>query len=503
MDLLRRFRGSMIIPVALVALLIALGVIGYFFVYRAKYSAPYNFDQGKWLYNRNKIDKAIVLLERARKIDPKHKEASLLLSHSYLKKADECADLSRRLAYLKQSFELVGGLTDLPITEKMSDTYLAMVDTTNNLDQKFEFLSKARQLATGERVLIILKRTKQVADEIGEYNFVINTLEPYYAQQQSPELKELLVQTYLAAAEKTGNVQDKIVMLKKLRSIDPENTESAQTLALAQVEMASEMDSFEVVVSMCEQALALDANCQAAKEKLVDLYVGEAEKTLDATEKKQWYERAKAIMPDSARIVETNAWVSLEGIAAIKDVHERIAALQEALKRKPEPEAYYLIAMAHGEVGDHLTKISKLEELLALTPDYREATLALAQTYFQLGLDSEIPDEKIRWYTKSLEYNDQDIQALHNLGLVLQNKGLFDKAIDRYLAVIAIDMKFAPSYLNMGWLYWKKKQDVPKSLDAFRQYVRLKPSGATSQKVKRYIEHLEKEIRLKGMIRTD
>ena len=79
---------------------------------------------------------------------------------------------------------------------------------------------------------------------------------------------------------------------------------------------------------------------------------------------------------------------------------------------------------------------------------------------------------------------------MHNLALALQKKGLVDEAIQKYEKAIDLDPNFAASYLNLGLLYWKNKNNVNKAIEYLQKYRFIDPNSTTSQKVEQYIGYL-------------
>jgi len=77
----------------------------------------------------------------------------------------------------------------------------------------------------------------------------------------------------------------------------------------------------------------------------------------------------------------------------------------------------------------------------------------------------------------------------------IQTTQSLDKKIRLYERAIYLDHDFPDSYLHLGAIYWKEKNNPKKALEYFRKHNELSADNEKKSKVQRYINLLEQEIR--------
>ena len=485
---------------ALVLLGIGLAVIYYIRIN----STEYIFEKGRTFFETGLYREAIVELQRAeQKSQGKHTGVNKFLIRSFYELSKTAPNVDLKLNQLLEAQKRGGAATDQDVRNDLREVYIKKAQQTTDPNTKGDLLESARQLASGDQIDEILKMMKQVADQTKRYRRVLELITEYYNQKQSKNLRDLLIQAHFDAAKEADSVQDKIRLLKKVQAIDKENEEVLTWLALAQVELAEATKASDVAIGMLERALTYDSECEEAKSKLVKMYIAEAKKTDAAKTQQYWLDKARKVDPENKEVGESLVRVYTVQAESMDDVEERIRLLDQTLAIRPTAHAYCLLGLAYGEMGDHLKKIEMLQKALDLDHNHKESKSALGETYFILGLQTDIPNEKIKWYDMAVMYDPENVKALHNYGMVLRSKGIIDEAIEKFEQAINVDPNFSQSYLNLGVLYWKKKNDLERAIKNFRYYTLIDPNSSTSKKVIRYIKHLENELKLKKMIHTD
>ena len=155
-----------------------------------------------------------------------------------------------------------------------------------------------------------------------------------------------------------------------------------------------------------------------------------------------------------------SAHPDLEKISRISSPAERSKRLTRIVESSPSAEAYYLLAIAYDDQGNERKYIESLKQALAQDP----------------------------WYAK----------ALNDYGLLLQDKGRIDDAIEQFERAVESDPNCSPAFHSLGWLYWKKKKDLERAIECFQCYLILNPDSSYSRKIEEYIEQLEREQENRG-----
>ncbi len=461
--------------------------------------------RGKFYFETGRYDQARESLEQAMRVEPEHLDSRVLLGRTYVAIARKSTDSHTRLAFFLKARDLETGVTGLPSEEELSEAYIGSADAASDLETKQELLQNALEIAPGRRVYRILKRMKALADLTGKYRPLLDYTYLWYQRRRTETLRQLAVETHCAAAEHPVSVPEKISLLTTALKLRPADDSIRQKVALAYVDLAGVAGLARRRIAILEEALTFDHTCAPARTQLAAACVEEAEfvggadfaRGIDAVssllEKEAWYRRALDAVPGYEPAVRGMAAVNLERVPGIEDDTARLDLLQEVIEIIPVIRAYYVMAGESYGRDDHLNRIEALRLAMRENPDNEEIRKELADECFHLALWSHSPAEKMKWYDMALSYFQEHIPALHNYGVLLQKKELIDEAIIKYRAAITGDSRYAPSFFNLGLLYWIKKDDLPLAIKSFRHYRLLDPASASSHKVAVWIERLEKE----------
>jgi glucose repression mediator protein len=91
--------------------------------------------------------------------------------------------------------------------------------------------------------------------------------------------------------------------------------------------------------------------------------------------------------------------------------------------------------------------------------------------WMQIGSVSElmrVPDEAMNAYERALSANPNSTPALNAIGMLLKGREAFDKALDYFRAITAIDQNNGEAWGNLGHCYLMT-ESLQKAYDAYQQ----------------------------------
>ncbi len=146
-------------------------------------------------------------------------------------------------------------------------------------------------------------------------------------------------------------------------------------------------------------------------------------------------------------------------------------------------------------------KVSLFKHVIDVDPTNYVAHMKMAEYRTNQGM----LDEAGKHYSAVLRVKPDYVEALYNLGLVLQKRGSIDEAVSQYQTVLRIQPHFVLAHTNVGVAYVSQKK-VVEAVYHFSEAVRLAPSvdthsnlGAALIKegsIKSAIQHLSEALRL-------
>ena len=133
-------------------------------------------------------------------------------------------------------------------------------------------------------------------------------------------------------------------------------------------------------------------------------------------------------------------------------------ALKKAIDIRPESH------IAHGYLGVLNSRINNLEEArkeylkaIELKHNYTFPYMQLANLYIQNGLYSDA----LKYYKKGQEkLGRNDANVLNQMGICYSKLGSLDQAIIYYNYSIQVNPQFSDAYLNLGYAYQQKGDEV-------------------------------------------
>ncbi len=143
--------------------------------------------------------------------------------------------------------------------------------------------------------------------------------------------------------------------------------------------------------------------------------------------------------------------------------------------------------VAKPSVVDTQKELQILKEVLEKEPTNRNAWVQLGNKYF----DTNQPMEAVDAYDKALAINGNDPDVLTDQGIMYRRIGWFNKAIENFNKANELDPKHPQSLLNLGIVYRFDLEENVKAKEAWLQYLEVDPTGATADRVRTMIDHME------------
>ena len=154
--------------------------------------------------------------------------------------------------------------------------------------------------------------------------------------------------------------------------------------------------------------------------------------------------RARAARPDDPGILRHHGAVLL----AAGRREEAAQAFRHALEVAPDdPETTFNLGLTLRQLGEYRPAIALLEAAAAAGLDH------LALVRYELALARQMAGDRVpalAGYRRTLELAPDHVDALNNLGVLLQQGGDVDGAVAAYRAALAVRPDFVPALNNLG-----------------------------------------------------
>jgi tetratricopeptide (TPR) repeat protein len=115
----------------------------------------------------------------------------------------------------------------------------------------------------------------------------------------------------------------------------------------------------------------------------------------------------------------------------------------------------YRLANKHLEDGDYEDALKVFDEVLASTPDYKEAHLGRALTLMQMGSYGQSHQA----FARVLQLDSDFAQAYANRGILNDRMGRYEDALSDYKKALTLNPELAE---GPGWL-WRFLRNVPEA----------------------------------------
>jgi cytochrome c-type biogenesis protein CcmH/NrfG len=139
-------------------------------------------------------------------------------------------------------------------------------------------------------------------------------------------------------------------------------------------------------------------------------------------------------------------------------------------------------------------RVKELTATLTSDPNNADATLQLANTYF----DGQRYEDAIKWYEQALKLNPKNVDASTDLGVSYYYVDQADRALQQFEYSLKIDPDHTKTLLNQGIVMAFGKQDLNGASAAWQKVVDLAPNSPEGQAAKRAIEGVAAAHRQQG-----
>lgn len=243
------------------------------------------------------------------------------------------------------------------------------------------------------------------------------------------------------------------------RKIDKNPSDPLLYFELSDYYMKSgRMDS---ALSVAFSAIRLDSANSSFYIKLSDIYFAMAntdmaEETLE-----------KAVALDSKnneaylKLAELH-FLLMEYDLAQKDIKKAIDL------QTHNPKAYHILAWIFRERGDTLAAIRNYLIAADQNPDYFDA-------YMELGILYHYKRDPlaIDYYNNALNVKPNNVQALYNIAMFYQERGNYEKALEKYRMILQLEPQNKYALHNMGWVYLMGENKYDEAVVFFTKAIQL------------------------------
>jgi tetratricopeptide (TPR) repeat protein len=119
----------------------------------------------------------------------------------------------------------------------------------------------------------------------------------------------------------------------------------------------------------------------------------------------------------------------------------------------------------------------------AVSPETMRGMLQAARGSLSEGRYSEA----IAAYQAVLKRDPQNVDAMTHLGLIVAIGGHADSALETFDKALTIDPDYAPALLYRGQVLYEAKKDIAGAVSAWERFVKVTPSAADRERVKKLI----------------
>jgi len=129
-------------------------------------------------------------------------------------------------------------------------------------------------------------------------------------------------------------------------------------------------------------------------------------------------------------------------------------------------------------------RVKELSATVASDPKNTDATLQLANTYF----DGERYADAIKWYEQVLKLDPKNVDASTDLGVSYYYTDQPDRALQQFEYSLKLDPSHTKTLLNQGVVMAFGKQDLDGASAAWQKVVDIAPNSPEGQAAKRALE---------------
>ncbi|MCP3671090.1 MAG: tetratricopeptide repeat protein [Gammaproteobacteria bacterium] len=155
------------------------------------------------------------------------------------------------------------------------------------------------------------------------------------------------------------------------------------------------------------------------------------------------------------------------------DLKRAAKIYQKVLKQAPEhADALHLLGLTAHQAGDQRRAIRLIQKAIAINPKTASYHNSLGEAYRTEGFIDKAKEQ----YEVALKIENNPM-FINNLGLVLQHKGEYERAIECFEEAIKKDQSSAAAFNNAGNSF-RSLGNYDRAIHAFMQAIRLSPETA-------------------------
>ena len=177
-------------------------------------------------------------------------------------------------------------------------------------------------------------------------------------------------------------------------------------------------------------------------------------------------QKAIAVNPDSAGYQEKLGTVLRE----LQDWNAAKQAFTKAIELEPGLfKAYYKLAQVDEQLDDQQSALQHYTEAVKRGPRFLEAYSSLGRLYADLGYLEQSTQVLREALKVALPGTEEEAQAHHLLGTVLQEQQRYDEAVSEFKAALAVVPGMRDALFSLGWTYnlTGNKEDAKRFLKKF------------------------------------
>ncbi|UFS70531.1 tetratricopeptide repeat protein [Geomonas sp. RF6] len=145
-----------------------------------------------------------------------------------------------------------------------------------------------------------------------------------------------------------------------------------------------------------------------------------------------------------------------------------------------EPVVSSSVPTGTGSPTEYQQRIAEAEKIVAREPGNVQVWNQLANDYF----DTDQPQKAVQAYTKVLELDPKNTNALTDQGIMYRKMGWYDKAIANFERAQQIDPNHLQSLYNLGVVYMVDLKKTEEARAVWTKYLQFDSTSPTAQQIK-------------------
>jgi len=260
----------------------------------------------------------------------------------------------------------------------------------------------------------------------------------------------------------TGEAQEALVNLDKLKSRDPRNPD----ILLTRASVLGSMNRHEEAIKEYIKALA---HVQDDKEEIYTGIAFEYENIGNYEKAAEYLKQALDADPDNEGLLYEIGYCYDLGVMSEKAVE----FFENIVDKRPYSHvAWYNLGLAYSALELYEKGIDAFDFSIAIDPRFTPAYFNKAQSFEQM----EMYVEAIAVYKQTFEFEKPDAMTWYYLGDCYERLEKYEIAIENYRKSVNLEKQFSDAWMGMGICYGELGQHA-ESVTHMRQAVKLEPEN--------------------------